>query len=84
MVHHMDQPSSHVPTHLDELQLAVLTQQSKPLIREIQPFEVKNCQLSTCHFMINGYAKMAPASRIASNMHPLTDCGEGGGVGRNL
>ena len=28
MDHHIDQLSSHVPTHLDELQLAVLTQQN--------------------------------------------------------
>ena len=31
MDHHNDQPSSHVPTHLDEL--AVLTQHNKRLIR---------------------------------------------------
>ena len=42
MDHHIDQPSSHVPTHSDELQLAVLTQQNKRLTREILPFEVKH------------------------------------------
>ena len=44
MDHHIDQPSSHVPTHSDELQLAVLTQQNKRLVREILPFEVKHYQ----------------------------------------
>ena len=31
MDHHVDQPSSNVPTHSDELQLAVFTQQNKRL-----------------------------------------------------
>ena len=44
MDHHIDQPSPHVPTHSDELQLAVLTQQNKRLIHEILPFEVKHYQ----------------------------------------
>ena len=44
MGHHIDQPSSHVPTHSDELQLAVLTQQNKRLTREILPFEAKHYQ----------------------------------------
>ena len=44
MDHHIDQPSSHVPTQSDELQLAVLTQQNKRLIHEILPFEVKHYQ----------------------------------------
>ena len=44
MDHHIDQPSAHVPTHLDELKLAVLTQQNKRLTREILPFEVKHYQ----------------------------------------
>ena len=44
MDHHIDQPSSHVPTHSDQLQLAVLTQQNKRLIHEILPFEVKHYQ----------------------------------------
>ena len=44
MDHHIDQPSSHVPTHLDELQLAVLTQQNRRLTREILPFEVRHYQ----------------------------------------
>ena len=38
MDHQVDQPSSNVPTHSDELQLAVLTQQNKHLIRHILPF----------------------------------------------
>ena len=42
MDHHIDQPSSHVPTHSGELQVAVLTQQNKRLTREILPFEVKH------------------------------------------
>ena len=42
--HHIDQSSSHVPTHSDELQLAVLTQQNKRLTREILPFKVKHYQ----------------------------------------
>ena len=45
MDHHIDQPPYHVTTHSDELQLAVLTQQNKRLIREILLFEVK--KLST-------------------------------------
>ena len=44
MGHHIDQPSSHLPTHSDELQLVVLTQQNKRLTREILPFEVKHYQ----------------------------------------
>ena len=44
MDHHIDQHSSHVPTHSDELQLAVLTQQIRRLTREILPFEVKHYQ----------------------------------------
>ena len=44
MHHHIDQPTSHVPTHSDELQLAVLTQPNNCLIREILPFEVKHYQ----------------------------------------
>ena len=42
MGHHIDQPSSHVPTHLDELQLAVLTQQKRRLTSEDLPFDVKH------------------------------------------
>ena len=41
MDHRVDQPSSNVPTHLDELQLAVLTPDNKRLTRENLPFEVK-------------------------------------------
>ena len=41
---HTDQPSSNIPTHSDELQLAVLTQQNKRLTREILRFEVKYYQ----------------------------------------
>ena len=40
MDHQIDQPSSHVQTHSDDIQLAVLTQQNKRLSREILPFEV--------------------------------------------
>ena len=40
MDHQIDQPSSYVPTHLDELQLVVLTQQNRRLTHEILPFEV--------------------------------------------
>ena len=42
MDHHIDQPYSHVPTHSDELQLAVLTQQNKRITRETLPFEVEH------------------------------------------
>ena len=41
MDHHIDQPSSNIPTHSDELQLAVFTQQKKRLTRKILPFEVR-------------------------------------------
>ena len=44
MNHHIDPPSSHVPTHSKELQLAVLTQQNRHLTREILPFEFKRYQ----------------------------------------
>ena len=44
MDHHFDQPSSHVPKHSDELQLAVLTQQNRRLTREILLFEFKHYQ----------------------------------------
>ena len=39
MDHHIDQPSSHVQTHSDEVQLAVLTQQNRRLSRQTLPFE---------------------------------------------
>ena len=35
MDHHVDQSSSNIPTHPDELQLAVLRQQNERLIRGI-------------------------------------------------
>ena len=44
MDHHIDQASSIVPTHSEELQLVVPTQQNKRLTREILPFEVKHYQ----------------------------------------
>ena len=44
MDYHIHQPSSHVPTHSDEIQLAVLTQQNKRFTREILPVEVKHYQ----------------------------------------
>ena len=44
MDHHTDHPSSNIPTHSDELQLAVLTQHNRRLTREILPFEVKHYQ----------------------------------------
>ena len=44
MDHHIDQLSFHVPTHSDELPLAVLTQQNQRLTREILTFEVKHHQ----------------------------------------
>ena len=40
MDHHVNQPSSNVPTHSDELQLAVLTQQNKRLTREFEPLKL--------------------------------------------
>ena len=44
MNHHLGQISSNLDKHSDELQLAVLTQQNKRLIREILPSEVKHYQ----------------------------------------
>ena len=44
MNHHVDQPSSNIPTHSDELQLGNLTQKSKCLTRDILPFESKHYQ----------------------------------------
>ena len=44
MDHHINQPSSRLPTLSDEIQQAVLTQQNKRLTREILPFEVKHYQ----------------------------------------
>ena len=44
MDHQIDQPSSNVPTHSDELQLAVLTQRIKRLTRKILPCENKHYQ----------------------------------------
>ena len=44
MDHHIGHSSSNTPTHLDELQLAVLTQKNRRLTREIPPFEVKHYQ----------------------------------------
>ena len=45
MDHYTDQSSSNIPTHSDELQLAVLKQQNTRLTYEILPFKVK--KLST-------------------------------------
>ena len=44
MDHHLDQPSAHVPTHSDKLQLVVLIQQNRRLKLEILPFEFKHYQ----------------------------------------
>ena len=45
MDHHTDQPSSNIPTHSHELQLATLTQQNRRLTREILHFKVKQYHL---------------------------------------
>ena len=42
MNHHIGQTSSKTDTHSDELQLVVLTQQNKRLLRDILPFGVKH------------------------------------------
>ena len=44
MDHHVDRPSSTVPTYSDKLLLAVLTQQNKRLTRDILPCKVKHYQ----------------------------------------
>ena len=73
MDHHTDQPSSHIPTQSDELQLAVFTQQNKRLTREILPFEVKHYQhqdelkilLKTAKQLKNYYFAMKKQSIIS-------------------
>ena len=42
MNHQIDETSFNIDTHSEALQLAVLTQQNKRLLREILPFEVKH------------------------------------------
>ena len=44
MSRHTDQTLSNSDTHSDELQLAVLTQLNKRLIREVLPFQIKQYQ----------------------------------------
>ena len=44
MDQHPEQSSSNIPTHSEELQIAILTQQNRRLISEISPFEVKHYQ----------------------------------------
>ena len=41
MDHHVDQPSSHEQTHLDEIELVVLTQKKKRLTCKTLPFDFK-------------------------------------------
>ena len=44
MDQYTDQSSSNLPTHSDELQLAVLKQQNTRLTQEILPFKIKHYQ----------------------------------------
>ena len=71
MDHHVDQPSSNVPTHLDELQLAVLTQQNKRLIRDILPFEAKHYQHQDELNILLNTAKQLEHNHFAVQQQPL-------------
>ena len=44
MDHCTDQSASNIPTHSDELQIEVFTQQNTRLTHEILPFKVSNYQ----------------------------------------
>ena len=44
MYQYTDESSSNLPMHSDELQLAVLKQQSRRLSKEVLPFTVKHYQ----------------------------------------
>ena len=76
MDHHVDQPSSHVPTHLDKLQLAVLTQQNKRLIRKILPFEVKHYRHQDELNILLNTAKQLKCHYLAVEQQPLLSLSE--------
>ena len=71
MDHHTDQPSSDIPTHSDELQLAVLTQQNRRLTREILPFEVKHYQHQDELYILINTAKQLKYPYFAVEQQPL-------------
>ena len=76
MDHHVDQPSSHVPTHSNELQLVVLTQQNKRLIREILPFEVKHYRHQDKLNILLSTAKQVKGHYFAVEQRPLLSLSE--------
>ena len=71
MDRHVDQPSSNVPTHPDELQLAVLKQQNKHLKRDILPFEVKHYQYQDEINVLLNTAKQLKYHYFAVEQQPL-------------
>ena len=71
MDHQTDQPSSNIPTHSDELQLAVLTQQNRRLTREILPFEVKHYQHQDELNILLNTAKQLKYHYFAVQQQPL-------------
>ena len=71
MDNHIDHPSSNTPTHSDELQLAVLTQQNKRLTRELPPFEVKHCQYQDELNLLLSFVKQLKYHYFAIEQQPL-------------
>ena len=71
MDHRVDQPSSNVPTHSDELQLAVLIQQNKCLTRENLPLEVKHYQHQDELNILLNTAKQLKYHNCAAEQQPL-------------
>ena len=71
MDHQVDQPSSHVQTHSDELQLAGPTRQNKRLLREILPFEVKLSRHQVELNILLNTAKQLKCNRFAVEQQPL-------------
>ena len=76
MDHHIDQPSSNVPTHSDELQLDLLTQQNKRLTRKILPFEVKHYQHQYVLNILLNTAKRPKYPYFAAEQQPLLSLAE--------
>ena len=70
-IHHLDQPSSNVPKHSDDLQLAVLTQQNKRLTCEILPFEIKHYQHKDELNIFLNTAKLLKYHYFALEQQPL-------------
>ena len=71
MNHHIGQTSSNTDIHSDKLQLAVLTQQNKRLLRDILPFEVKHYRHQEELILLPNTAKQFKYHFFAVEQEPL-------------